>query len=247
VKQAPDIIRLDTVDSTSTYIRTRPVLWDRQFCAVVAREQTAGRGRYDRIWLSEPGLDLTFSMVYRPSRDIYDISCVTLVAGLAAYRALAPLCGSDLNLKWPNDIRWKNRKIGGILCELVPGPEGAIVIIGIGINVNRTRFPEEIDGAAASLKTATGAGRSVEALFDDTLGRLIELLSGLRIPLDESLVIEWERASRSIGSRVRFVLQDREEEGVLSAVNPDGSLRITTRSGNTIDGYRGEVLFQDDE
>lgn len=247
MKPAPHIIRLDTVDSTSTYIRSHPELWDRQFCVVTAREQTAGRGRFDRKWLSEPGLDLTFSMVYRPPRNVSDISCVTLLAGLAAYRALLPFCGVGLNLKWPNDIRWTDKKIGGILCELVPGPVGTIIIIGIGINVNRTRFPEEISATAASLKTAAGADHPVEALFTGVLGCLIELLSDLRIPLDVSLVSEWSAASQSIGSSVRFVHHDREEEGVFSAINPDGSLRLITGRGTVVDGYRGEVLFPDDE
>jgi len=247
VKPAPFIIRLETVDSTSTYIRTHPELWDRQFCAVVAREQTAGRGRFDRTWLSEPDLDLTFSMVYRPSGSVSDLSCVTIIAGLAVYRALKPFCGSGLNLKWPNDIRWENKKIGGILCELLPGPGGPIVIIGIGINVNRTRFPEEIEASAASIKTAAGAGQSVETIFNETVRSLIELLADFRIPLDESLIVEWEETSQSIGSPIRFVLRDREETGVFSSIKTDGSLRLITAQGTVVDGYRGEVLFQDDE
>jgi BirA family transcriptional regulator, biotin operon repressor / biotin---[acetyl-CoA-carboxylase] ligase len=247
VKNIPDIVRLDTVDSTNTYIRNHQELWDRQYCTVVAREQTGGKGRFERTWLSEPGLDLACSMVFIPPGSASDFSCVTLLAGLAVHRALSPRCGKDLNLKWPNDIRWKTKKLGGILCEAVPAARPPVVIIGIGINVNRDRFPGEIASTAVSLKIATGTDHSVDEVFHEIMRHCVKILTGFRTPIDESLIREWEKVSQSIGSPVRFVLHDRVEDGVLSAINPDGSIRITTLSGNTIDGYRGEVLFADDE
>ncbi len=247
MKQIPHIIRIDTVDSTSTYIRKHPELWGRQFCVVVAREQTGGRGRFDRTWLSEPGLDLTFSMVFISPGSASDLSCVTLLAGLAVYGALAQHCSRDLNLKWPNDICLKNKKIGGILCEMVPASGRPVVIIGIGINVNRVRFPEEIAAVATSLKNATGADLSVDDLCDEIIHHCIEILSDFRTPIDQALIREWERVSQSIGAPVRFFLNAGSEEGVFSAINADGSLRIIRQSGETLDGYRGEVLFPDDE
>jgi BirA family transcriptional regulator, biotin operon repressor / biotin---[acetyl-CoA-carboxylase] ligase len=247
VKQVPHIIRLDTVDSTSTYLRENPELREKQFCTVLAREQTGGRGRSGRTWSSAPGLDLTFSMVYLPPKSMSDLSCITLIAGLAVHRALERHCGCDLNLKWPNDIRWKNSKLGGILCEMVQAPGVPVVIIGIGININRLQFPEEIAATATSLKTITGTDHSIEGIFNEIHHHCIRLLSDFKVPLTEGLIIEWENASRSIGSPVRFVLHGRAEEGVLSAIDTDGSLRIIRESGETIRGYRGEVLFPDDE
>lgn len=221
-------------------------MWDRQFCSVVASEQTAGRGRFDRKWLSEPGLDLTFSMVFIPPAGTSDCSCVTLLAGLAVRRALAPYCGSNLNLKWPNDIRLGEKKIGGVLCELVSGSGQSILIIGIGINVNRAHFPEKIRATAASLKTATGTNHSVEELFRAILRRCMELLSDFRVPLDESLIYEWVTSSHSVGVPVRFVINNRIVHGIVSGINRDCSLRIIGDRGESIDGYRGEVLFPDD-
>ncbi len=221
-------------------------MWDRQFCAVVAREQTDGRGRFYRTWLSVPGLDLTFSMVFTPPGGMSDCSCVTLLAGLAVRRALAPYCGTELNLKWPNDIRLGEKKIGGILCEMVPGSGKSTVIIGIGINVNRTNFPEEIRTTAGSLKTATGADYPLEELFSAIHHRCMELLSDFKVPLDESMIEEWVEASHSIGAPVRFAINNSLEHGILSGINSDCSLRIKSDRGESISGYRGEVLFPDD-
>ncbi len=246
VKNLPHIIRLETVDSTSTYIRDHPELWEHQYCAVVAREQTGGRGRFDRTWLSESGLDLTFSMVFIPPENASVLSCITLIAGLAVHRALAGY-SDGLTLKWPNDIRFSDKKIGGILCEMVQDRGRTAIIIGIGINVNRTRFPEEIAASSTSLKIITGTDHSLEALFNEIHRHCIQLFTGFRVPLGESIIREWNAVSQSIGSRVSFVLHDRAEDGVLSGINTDGSLRISRTSGETIGNYRGEVLFPDDE
>jgi BirA family transcriptional regulator, biotin operon repressor / biotin---[acetyl-CoA-carboxylase] ligase len=247
MKHTHHIIPLERVDSTNTYLKVHPELWDRQLCAVMAREQTGGRGRYSRTWHSGPGLDLTFSAVFLPPRDAADLACVTLLAGLAAYRALRLRLGGNLHLKWPNDIRLGDRKLGGILCEAVLNPEKPVVIIGIGINVNSVNFPPPLDTTATSMKSATGTDHDVTTLCEEILDRMIDLLSHFRVPLEEGTVREWSDASRSIGRAVRFDHEGRDRQGVIEGINPDGSLRISLPAGNRIEGYRGEVLFPEDD
>jgi BirA family transcriptional regulator, biotin operon repressor / biotin---[acetyl-CoA-carboxylase] ligase len=247
MKQGRHIVRLERVDSTNTYLRSHPELWDRQLCAVLAREQTGGRGRFSRSWHSEPGLDLTFSAVFLPPRDAADLACVTLLAGLAVHRALRPRLGGSLHLKWPNDIRFSDRKLGGILCEAVLGADRPVVIIGIGINVNSVNFPPSLDKTATSIREITGTGHDVEALCEEILDRMSELLSHFRVPLEEGVIREWTDASRSIGKAVRFVHGKLDGEGVIEGINPDGSLRIDLPGGTRIEGYRGEVLFAEDD
>jgi BirA family transcriptional regulator, biotin operon repressor / biotin---[acetyl-CoA-carboxylase] ligase len=241
------IVQLERVDSTNTYLREHPGLWDRQLCAVMAREQTGGRGRYNRNWHSGPGLDLTFSAVFLPPRDAADLACVTLLAGLAVYRALRQRLGEDLHLKWPNDIRLGDRKLGGILCEAVFNPEKPVVIIGIGINVNSVNFPSPLDTTATSLKAVTGADHDITALCEEILDRMSEFLSHFRVPLEEGVIREWTGASRSIGKVVRFVHKGHERQGVIGGINPDGSLHVVMQDGSRIAGYRGEVLFPEDD
>jgi BirA family transcriptional regulator, biotin operon repressor / biotin---[acetyl-CoA-carboxylase] ligase len=247
MKHNHHIIRLERIDSTNTYLREHPELWDRQLCAVMAREQTGGRGRYNRNWHSGPGLDLTFSAVFIPPRDAADLACVTLLAGLAVYRALRQRMGEDLHLKWPNDIRLGDRKLAGILCEAVLTPDKTVVIMGIGINVNSVNFPSPLDVTATSMKAATGTDHDITALCEEILDRMSELLSHFRVPLEEGVIREWTGASRSIGKAVRFVHEGHERQGVIEGINPDGSLHVVMQGGGRISGYRGEVLFPEDD
>lgn len=243
---AHHIIQLESVDSTNTYVRNHPELWGTQLCAVLAREQTGGRGRYGRTWHSGPGLDLTFSAVFIPHDKEPGISCVTLLAGLAVYRALRPCLDENLHLKWPNDIRYGEKKLGGILCDAVFGDTGPIVIIGIGINVNSVDFLPPIDGTAASLKTLSGRDHDVLGLCKEILDRIEALLPYFRVPLDDAIIREWTAASRSIGRTVQCVHDGAERRGTIEGINRDGSLRIKIPGYNTIAGYRGEVLYTED-
>ncbi len=241
------IIQLESVDSTNTYIKQHPELWATQLCTVMAREQTGGRGRHGRTWHSVAGSDLTFSAVFIPNGPASDIACVTLPAGLAVYRALRPLLDKDLHLKWPNDIRYGDRKLGGILCEAVLGNDRPIVIIGIGINVNSVDFPSPIDSSATSLKAVTGNDHDVAGLCKEILDRMSALIPYFRLPLDETMIREWTGASRSIGRVVRIVHDGTEQEGTIEGINPDCSLHIGIPDGGLVPGYRGEVFFPEDD
>ncbi len=239
------VIELDTVDSTNSYIRAHPELWTRPFCVVVAREQTAGRGRHGRRWHSEPGLDLTFSLLFVPPSPPSELNGVTLLAGLAAYRALLPRLDDGLRLKWPNDLLHNGKKIGGILCELFDAGKRPGVIIGIGINVNSTCFPGDLEGAA-SLRLITGRSHDTGELLGDILGTLAALLKGFNPPLDKDLLREWEEASSSIGARVHYRRPGGMGSGVISGVDSRGFLLIRNDDDAKIVPHAGEVLFEDD-
>ncbi|TFH39260.1 MAG: biotin--[acetyl-CoA-carboxylase] ligase [Chrysiogenales bacterium] len=240
------VIELESVDSTNSYIRDHPGLWERQFCAVIAREQRAGRGRHGRRWHSAPGRDLTFSLLFIPPAPFPELSCVTVIAGLAAYRTLLPRLGEGLRLKWPNDIIHGGKKIGGILCEMFETGERPAVIIGIGINVNSVGFPDGLD-AATSLKIATGEKQDIRALFNEILASLTGLLSEFSGPLDGRIRGEWEAASLSIGARVRYAGPKGMRGGVAIGINHDGSLLIRDDEEGVVAACGGEALFEDDE
>lgn len=247
MESLPHIIRLGTVDSTNTYIKEHSELWDRQFCAVYAREQTAGRGRHARTWRSEPGLDLTFSVLYVPAGAVAELPCITILAGLAVYRSLRPLLGEDLNLKWPNDIRHGSRKIGGILCETVLTDGRPVVIVGIGVNVNSDHFPDELATTASSIKLITGSDHDPEQIGGKIHKRLASLLAGFTPPLPDDIIREWIGASQSIGSDVFYFRGDITISGTVAGINNDGTLCIRHSDGTTEERFRGELFFPDDE
>lgn len=156
------IHRLDTTMSTNRDARGQPP-WH----VFVARAQTEGRGRLDHRWLSEAGLNLTFSAVVPAGGDVAEAATLPLVAGLAVVEAL----GDGFEVKWPNDVYFGGRKLCGILCER----DGNNVIVGIGININQTRFPPAIADRATSLKLIHGRAFDLEAVLAQVLASLQSL------------------------------------------------------------------------
>src|SRR5712692_7449559 len=112
---------------------------------VVAEEQTAGRGRMGRSWHSEKTSGIYVTVLLRPKISPVQAPIMTLVAGLAAREAVAEQTGYQADLRWPNDLLLDGKKFCGILTEMHAEPDHVhFVIVGIGINVNHARMPEEL-------------------------------------------------------------------------------------------------------
>lgn len=236
-------LTFDTLDSTSTYIKQNINLFTENFSSVRAVDQIAGRGRYGRGWSSSGGLDLSFSTVFFPEKNISGISCVTIYAGLAIFRSLKKIIHDGLHIKWPNDIFYHEKKICGILTELVIINDTPHVILGIGININSTNFPEEIKKSASSIKLITGINHDVEKIMQDVLSELSSILSSFRVPMDENIVSEWISSSKSIGSNVYYMYDEKEKPGMITGINRDGSILIKDAISLKELIYRGEVVF----
>ena len=142
---------LSKTDSTNDEIRRNLTLPEGAVC--IADQQTHGRGRQGRSWHSETGTGLYLSILLKPNLSAEKLALITLMAGVATVSAIEQQIPSvPLKLKWPNDILLNGKKLSGILCEYVPG---TAVIVGIGINLNQTCFPEDIKNIATSLKLET--------------------------------------------------------------------------------------------
>lgn len=120
---------------------------------VVAEEQTAGRGRRGRGWSSPRGTGLFFSILLKPEIAPGNASMLTLVKGMAAVKGISEVTGLEPQIKWPNDVVLNGRKIVGILTEMSAQIDYVNhIVVGTGINVNQTEFPQEIAQTATSLK-----------------------------------------------------------------------------------------------
>lgn len=175
----------------STNDRARELLLDGDAdgVAVVADEQTSGRGRRGRVWHSPRGRSLAVSVVVRPMLAAADAPMLSLAAALAVAEACAPV--APVRLKWPNDVvAADGRKVGGILIEtIIDGDRLAGAVIGIGINVDwrRSDMPNDIRDLAVALGELAGApvdrivllGRVLDALSDE-----IDRLERGELPLD---------------------------------------------------------------
>src|SRR5262249_26471522 len=139
-----------------------------EFTCVVADEQTAGRGRRSRTWHSSPGEGLYLSVLLRPQTDFS--SKTPLIGLLAAVAVAETLIGrgvADVDIKWPNDVLVRERKISGVLAEASgAGDESLRLVLGVGVNLNHQSFPTELGATATSVAIETGAGVVVDEFRD---------------------------------------------------------------------------------
>jgi BirA family biotin operon repressor/biotin-[acetyl-CoA-carboxylase] ligase len=163
--------RLESVPSTNDAARVLALEGAAHGTAVLAREQTRGRGTKGRIWHSPAGLGLYASIILRgPGGGAVPFPhIIPLAAGLAAADAVREASGVETRLKWPNDIVHGGRKLGGVLSEGVSGVAGGdFAIVGIGLNVGQGPgdFPEDLRASSTSIKLAGGRAVAVEAVWD---------------------------------------------------------------------------------
>ena len=214
----PDRWRLEVlaqVGSTNEVVAARAREGEPAGLVVVAEQQTAGRGRLDRTWVSPPRAGLTLSVLLRPELPAQRWPWLPLWGGLAVARTVREQTGVDAVLKWPNDVLVDGRKLCGLLAEVpVPG----VVVLGIGLNVT-TRADELPEGGTSLLREgATTTDR-------DTLLRA--LLRSLTDVLAEASPDGYRALCASLGTRVRLALPGgRALEGLAQAVDDAGRLVV---------------------
>lgn len=227
--------RFESVPSTNDIARALAVEGAAHGTAVLAREQTQGRGTKGRPWHSPAGLGLyaSFIMCGPEGGPVPSAHIIPLAAGLAASDAVLEATGLETRLKWPNDILFKGRKLGGILCEGSSGAAGSIVVAGIGLNLGQTpaEFPDELRETATSVRQA--AGRSVP--FDPlwaALCRALERWYNVLARGDKEAVIAsfGSRSAFSPGQAVRVETAAGSYEAAYEGLDPEGRL-VVGRAG----------------
>ncbi len=223
-----DLELVDSCDSTNARLLARAQAGAASGSVIVAREQTAGRGRRGRAWLSAPGDSLTFSLLWRFAAAT-SLAGLTLAAGVALARALEQIPVAGLALKWPNDLLLDERKLAGLLCEGVPGQTQAVVL-GVGLNL---RLPSAMP---ADLRLRS-------ACLPPPLPTASQLLAALLVQLHTVLTAfandgftpwraEWSRR-HAFEQRPVQLLSDFAAplSGVCRGVADDGALLLETEGG----------------
>lgn len=229
----PVILRFDSLASTNTEAARQAERGAPEGLCIVAREQTAGRGRQERVWISPAGAGLYCSILLRPRIEQSAWPLLTLMTAVAVHDALVDACALRTDIKWPNDIYARERKVCGILAETVETEQGRACIVGIGINLSDHAFPEELKDAATSIEALTGSTVDAETLLQPLLRAVarryetFEQAKGLALTLQA-----WtERSSYAEGRRVRVTLAGEILEGTTRGLEPDGALRVETTTG----------------
>lgn len=228
----PTILRFDSLPSTNTEAARQAASGAPEGLCIVAREQTLGRGRQQRRWLSPPDAGLYFSIILRPRFDTSRWPLITLMTALSVADALAESYAMAVDIKWPNDIHAGGRKLCGILAEIIETQAGRACVVGIGINLKEDALPAELREVATSVEALIGRAPDVEALLSSLTRSLAQRYQTLQAPggTDETLD-EWcERSSYAYGKRVRVTLDAEIIEGVTRGLEPDGALRVETEA-----------------
>ncbi|NDQ56410.1 MAG: biotin--[acetyl-CoA-carboxylase] ligase [Acidipila sp.] len=210
---------------------------------VVAEYQTAGRGRAGRTWLSEKSSGIHMTVLLRPAVSPVQAPMLTLVAGLAARDAVSEASGLNCDIRWPNDLMLNGKKVGGVLTEMHAEPDRIrFVVIGIGINVNHTKMPKEIDSIATSLRMETGHLHSRAELVVRVLRHLDGYYKLFLSEGGEPLVARFAEVSSYFqGKRVRITTATECYVGLTAGLEPSGMLRVLRDDGRTEPVVAGDV------
>ena len=198
---------------------------------LVAEEQTAGRGRAGRTWVSQPGASLTFSVLLRPASVPPPArGWLPLLTGVAVAAGVRSASGVEARLKWPNDVLVGDRKLAGILAE--QSTDGDTVVVGVGLNVatQERELPVSPTGLPATSLLVEGADVGREAVLAEILRSLERWYLALTAnpdPAGSGLLAEYRAACTTLGRQVRVELPaGRVLAGVAEDVDPSGRLLV---------------------
>ena len=206
---------------------------------VVAEEQTAGRGRKGRSWISEAGKGLSFSLVLRPAQPLKNWPLLTHVASVALVETLKELHSLqclphplDVDLKWPNDVLISGRKCAGILLETVTEGDVPAAIVGLGLNIRKGSVPEELQPSAVCIDEMADAivpRRQVLVLF---LRKFQECYLMFEQGNHSGLLERWKiHSSMWDGAEVWITEGDVRRPAVTCGLSEMGGLRVRTPDG----------------
>ncbi len=234
-----NIYRYDTLGSTNDEAKRLAELGEAEGTVVVAEAQTAGRGRSGRRWITPPGAALALSIILRPRLAAIHTAQVALLGGLAVLEGIQQLTRLPLQLKWPNDVLARNRKVAGALAESAfAGNQLDSVVLGIGVNVNAAPPNIQLEYAATSLAAELGSPLDREAVLNAILKALEVRYPQLGEP---ALAAAWAEHLAMRGEQVRVSGLSETVLGILEGVRGDGALVIRLENGELRTILAGDV------
>lgn len=239
------IIHFDSIDSTNTQAKILAAQGEVEGTVVIAEEQTEGRGRLGRQWLSPKGTGIWMSMILRPEIEPWEAAKITQVAAAAVAIAIRESTGCQAGIKWPNDIIINGKKVCGILTEM-SGELNSVnfVVLGIGMNVNvdKEEFPLELQSIAASIKEFAAETASRKEIVVKILSTFEELYEDFVKNKNIARSIDvCRKYSVTLGRQVRIIQRGSAILGEAMDINDEGELIITNDKGEIQKVVSGEV------
>ncbi len=236
------VFNFDTLDSTNTFAKSLKKEEAPHGTIVVSEEQTAGRGRLQRNWISPKGKNLLFSVVMFPDFGREKISLLPFAGSLAVADAIESVTGLSPTCKWPNDVLINNKKVCGMLLESSSGNSALEkIILGIGVNVNQEEFPDGLKFKASSLKNESGIEIDRVRLLQKILEELENRCEQLAHFPPQQLLGDWKMKALLFGKKITVLESEFSFAATAIDVAEDGSLIIQTEDGQKKNIFAGDV------
>ncbi len=245
-KLGSSVYYFETVDSTNNIAKKMANEGAGEGTLVIADEQLAGRGRWNRSWISPPKAGVLMSLIIRPPLPVAEASRITSLAAVAVAKSLMELSGRQAEIKWPNDILFEGKKISGILTEV--SAEGNMLqyaIVGVGINTRDAHrlFPESMMPSVISLEEVIGMRLKRAQVAASVLSELETMYMDFISNGEFSEIIDFIKShSATIGKLVEVDSGDGKIAGVAEDIAEDGALVIRLADQKLRKIYSGDVF-----
>jgi BirA family biotin operon repressor/biotin-[acetyl-CoA-carboxylase] ligase len=243
----------DSIDSTNARVAELAAKGAPEGVFVTARQQTAGRGRLGRTWVSPPDAGVYLSVLLRPESPVVgaQLAPITLAMGVAAARAVETSVGVKLGLKWVNDLVHGRRKVGGILAEMPSGgtagsSKESSLVVGIGLNVRfaANDVPEELRDKIDWLEQIAAMPVNPNEIAVCLLLEIEKVYEDLKQGRADAIVSEWRSRSVTLGKEIIATSGNATVEGVAVDVDGNGALAVKTADGTIKYLHAGEITIR---
>lgn len=244
-----DIFYFDTIDSTNNKAKELAAGGAPEGSIVIAEQQSAGRGRKGRSWLSSSGEGLCISLILRPIIPPTEVSKLTLMTAVAISEALLNFTDIELKIKWPNDILVNGKKLAGILTEMSMEVDAIdYVIVGLGLNINskKSSFSDEVKEIATSIQIETGNVFSRAMIVKLFLSWFEKLYFEVQEKGFHTIIKRWKELSNIIGKKVSVNEAGQTLIGTVKDIAEDGTLILIDVNKQIQKIISGDVIIIDD-
>ncbi len=238
------LIELDSTNSTNEYLKKLTIEEEiYEGTVVLTREQLSGKGQHGNFWESEKGKNLTFSLLLKPSLSADKMFLISKMVSLGIIDALQRF-NKEFTIKWPNDIYYQNKKLGGILIEnQIIGNKLGYSIIGIGINVNQSEFKSDAPNPI-SLNKIIGNEIEIYELFKTILDQISIWYEILKDGWHEKINESYEKHIYKRDGYHTFNANGNSLYAKIIGIADDGELLLKTAEGDKLGFYFKEVEFE---
>ena len=233
------------IDSTNQYLLESPEISYKHACVILAEYQTQGRGRRGSPWISPIGSGISLSIAWHFEQPIKSLTCLSLATGSAVIRVLTKMGFDGIGLKWPNDIFFQGKKLGGLLIEMRGETAGPCdVVIGLGLNF---AFPLGFEGNIeqpwidlVSIKDSTASRNHITA---ELISEVMLLLDSYTNINTEDIISEWQQYDCMRGKKAKLKIQGKKIHGLVMGIDNNGALLMSI--DNRIQKYTaGEISLR---